>query len=94
MDGETVGIAILNHPESFPHPTTWHVRDYGLFGANPFAHSFYKSSLLKNGAYTVNADDSLLFQYRIYLHRDDPRTANVSGKWSDYAFPPTVKVES
>ena len=29
--GQTVGVAILNHPESFRYPTTWHVRDYGLF---------------------------------------------------------------
>ena len=41
VDGETVGIAIFNHPSSFRYPTGWHVRTYGLFAANPFAeHSF------------------------------------------------------
>ena len=41
VEGETLGIAILNHPESFRHPTTWHVRTYGLFAANPFGwHDF------------------------------------------------------
>ena len=36
IDGETLGIAVLNHPTSLRHPTTWHVRTYGLFAANPF----------------------------------------------------------
>ena len=37
----TVGIAIINHPSSFRYPTTWHVRTYGLFAANPFGwHDF------------------------------------------------------
>ena len=36
IDGQTVGIAILNHPSSFRFPTRWQVRPYGLFAANPF----------------------------------------------------------
>ncbi|HEY2827049.1 MAG TPA: PmoA family protein, partial [Pirellulales bacterium] len=41
VDGETVGIAILNHPNSYLYPTYWHTRNYGLFAANPFArHAF------------------------------------------------------
>ena len=44
VDGETVGIAILNHPRSFRYPTYWHVRTYGLFAANPFGlHDFLNS---------------------------------------------------
>ena len=31
VEGKVRGIAILNHPESFRHPTPWHVRTYGLF---------------------------------------------------------------
>ena len=37
VEGDVVGIAMLNHPESFRHPTPWHARTYGLFTANPFA---------------------------------------------------------
>ena len=36
VDGQRLGIAILNHPSSFRFPTHWHVRTYGLFAANPF----------------------------------------------------------
>ena len=37
LGGKTVGLAIFDHPSNPRHPTTWHVRDYGLFAANPFA---------------------------------------------------------
>ena len=91
VEGQHLGIAIFDHPMNFRHPTPWHVRDYGLFGANPFAHSYYKSSLLKNGSHVVPKDETLTFQYRIYLHRGDTRRGDVAGKWSDYAFAPMVK---
>jgi hypothetical protein len=34
-DDKTIGIAILNYAPSANYPTFWHVRDYGLFSANP-----------------------------------------------------------
>ena len=91
VEGQHVGIAIFDHPLNLRHPAPWHVRDYGLFGANPFAHSYYNASLLKNGAYTVPKGETLTFRYRVYIHRGDTRRGDVSGKWSDYAFPAYVK---
>ncbi|MFP6738514.1 MAG: PmoA family protein, partial [Planctomycetota bacterium] len=38
VDGREVGVTIMDHPASFRHPTHWHIRDYGLFAANPFGH--------------------------------------------------------
>ena len=53
VEGKTVGVAILNHPDSFRYPTTWHVRDYGLFAANPFGwHDFGQKT---SGEYTLPA---------------------------------------
>ncbi len=34
-DGQTIGIAIINMPDSVNYPTFWHARGYGLFAANP-----------------------------------------------------------
>jgi Family of unknown function (DUF6807) len=36
FSGPTAGVAVLDHPSNPRHPTTWHVRDYGLMAANPF----------------------------------------------------------
>jgi len=40
--GKTVGIAVFDHPSNPRHPTTWHVRDYGLFAANPLGCTILK----------------------------------------------------
>ncbi|MBN2595050.1 MAG: PmoA family protein [Sedimentisphaerales bacterium] len=40
--GTVVGIVILNHPASINYPTYWHVRNYGLFSANPFGQGDFQ----------------------------------------------------
>lgn len=92
VEGQHLGIAIMDHPFNLRHPTPWHVRDYGLFGANPFAHSYYKWGFLQNGDYTLRKGESLAFKYRVYFHRGGPVQGDVGGKWADYAFAPEVKV--
>ncbi len=40
--GKVVGIAMLNHPASINYPTYWHVRNYGLFSANPLGQADFQ----------------------------------------------------
>jgi hypothetical protein len=40
--GQAVGVAILNHPASINYPTYWHVRNYGLFSANPLGQADFQ----------------------------------------------------
>ncbi|MCY3022179.1 MAG: PmoA family protein, partial [Planctomycetota bacterium] len=86
-----VGIAIMDHPFNLRHPTPWHVRDYGLFAANPFGQSQYKAGLLQRGDYALGSGSELTFRYRIYFHRGDAKRGDVSAKWCDYACPPVVR---
>jgi len=91
VEGQTVGVAILNHPDSFRYPTTWHVREYGLFAANPFGwHDF---GLKSPGEYTVPKGESIRFRYRVIFHKGDTASANVPGAFKGYAQPPVVDVE-
>lgn len=80
---QTVGIAILNHPASFRFPTTWHVRDYGLFAANPFGWKDFGRP--RRGDHTVPAGESIQFAYRIILHRGDTASLGVAGYFQAYA---------
>jgi len=92
VEGETVGIAILNHPESFRHPTTWHVRDYGLFAANPFGwHDFGRP---ESGDYTIPAGKSISFRYRVIFHKGDTASAQVPAAYRAYSKPPEVEVQA
>jgi Methane oxygenase PmoA len=91
VSDKTVGIAVLNHPSSFRYPTTWHVRTYGLFAANPFGwHDFGKS---EKGDYTIPAGQSITFRYRVILHEGDTKSAAVAGRFAAYTNPPSVVLE-
>ena len=85
VDGKTVGIAIFDHPQNPRHPTWWHVRDYGLFAANPFGqHDFEKGAEKNAGNLVVPAGKSITFKYRIYLHEGDDQQAKVAERYEQY----------
>ena len=88
-----LGVTIMDHPASFRHPTHWHVRDYGLMGANAFGYShFYKGE--RNGDHLLEEGERLEFLYRIFVHSGDVESADVPGHYADFANPPkTVWVQ-
>jgi hypothetical protein len=86
------GITVFDSPTSFRHPSHWHVRDYGLLGANPFGYShFYNGQ--KNGDHVVKKGQTLSLSYRIYVHSGDVNEADVAGYWQDFANPPAVRID-
>ena len=84
VDGQTVGVAILNHPSSFRYPTYWHVRTYGLFAANPFGLHDFKGKG-HNGSYTLPAGKTMALRYRVLLHRGDQKQGKVAEAFAAYA---------
>ena len=84
VDGEHLGIAILNHPASYRHPTRWHVRSYGLFSANPFAQHDYDSTL-PDGTTALKSAERLNLYHRFIFHTGDAVTAKIEAAWQEYA---------
>lgn len=89
---KTVGIAILNRPDSFRYPTHWHVRTYGLFAANPFGYTDFKAG--RPGQHTITPGESIRFAYRVLLHEGDTADAGVTRAFAAYATPPKVTVSA
>ena len=85
LDGQTVGIAILNHPGSFRYPARWHVRTYGLFAANPFADHEFDGDTSHPVSYTLPQGKELVLRYRILLHRGDEKQGRVAEAFAEYA---------
>ncbi len=84
VNGKTVGIAIFDHPANPRHPTTWHVRDYGLFAANPFGIHDFEKKPAGTGNMTIPPKGSVTFKYRFYLHEGDEKQAKVAERYKEY----------
>lgn len=92
--GETVGIAVMDHPGNFRSPVHWHVRDYGLMTTNCFGDSTFAGEVGGHrGDYTLRAGHSLTFRYRVLLHRGHAAEGGVAEAFAAYTHPPTVRVE-
>jgi hypothetical protein len=68
VDGQPGGIAIFDMPDSFRHPTRWHVRTYGLFAANPFGQRDFPPDDHEQGETTVKKGDKLRLHYRVLVY--------------------------
>ncbi len=85
IGGQTVGIAIMNHPSSFRFPTFWHVRTYGLFAANPFGIHDFPGGEKKDGSYLIEAGKSITLRYRVWIHLGDEKEGRVASAFEAYA---------
>lgn len=87
-----VGIAIFDHPQNPRHPTWWHVRDYGLFAANPFGqHDFEELSDKQAGDLKIPAGQSVTFRYRVVLHEGDEKQGRIAERYLGYVKETQIK---
>jgi len=85
VEGEDVGIAVLDSPKSFRHPTYWHARAYGLFAANPFGIKAFTHDPHADGSYPLPAGGLMSFRYRILIHHGDYKVARIAEAYEQYA---------
>ena len=89
-EGRHVGLAILDHPSNFRYPTTWHVRDYGLFTANCWGRHDFTGDWSVRGDYALPAGQALHWTFRVVLHEGDEQEGQIARRWLDFAYPPRV----
>jgi len=83
VDGKIMGVAMLNHPKSFRHPTPWHVRTYGLFTANPFALKEVAGEE-ESGDFQLAKGHSITLRHRLIFHDGDEKKAKIAEAWQAY----------
>lgn len=86
INGQVVGVSVMDHPDNFRHPTRWHIRDYGLFTANPFGLSHFISKE-HNGSQVWKQGDEVTFNYRVVVHSGDTEQADIADQFYYYANP-------
>jgi hypothetical protein len=85
LEGENLGITIMDHPSSTRHPTYWHSRAYGLFAANIFGlHDFYADKS-KDGSLELKPGGTVHFRYRVLIHTGDTAAANIAAEYKKFA---------
>lgn len=84
VEGRTMGVAIFDHPANPRHPTWWHVRDYGLFAANPFGIHDFEKQPPGTGDLVVPAHQAVSFRYRFVFHVGDPAEGRVAERFAAY----------
>lgn len=68
LDGERVGVVMMDHPDNPRHPTYWHSRGYGLHSINPFGVSDFLNDKTQNGSLTIEPGKHVRFRYRVIVH--------------------------
>ena len=84
VDGEKLGIAILDHPQN-SRRARWHVRAYGLFAANPFGRNTFAKEKGEDGSVVLDKGAKLHFRYRIVIHPGDAKDAGIASIWTAYS---------
>jgi hypothetical protein len=84
VEGEHLGIAMLNHPSSFRHPTPWHARTYGLFTANPFGLVGLKVQE-ESGALELKEGERIKLRHRFIFHKGDEKAGKIAEAYEAYA---------
>ena len=84
VEGERLGVAILDHPQNPRHPTYWHARDYGLFALNPFGRNAFDPSQ-EESHWKVPAGQKLVFRWKVVIHPGDAETGHVADLYKQYA---------
>ena len=97
--GEPVSITMMDHPQNLRHPTWWHVRNYGLFAANPFGQSGLRGAAenqrpRKTAApavpptranYVLANGQSLTLRYRFLFQKGEPDPAKLNAVFTEYS---------
>ena len=76
VEGEQLGVAILDHPSNPRHPTYWHARDYGLFALNPFGQKAFDPKQ-EESALKIAKGQKTTYKWRVVIHPGDESVADL-----------------
>lgn len=77
-DGETEGLAIMEHPDNRWFPSKWFTRDYGFMSPTPMYWP-------EGGKATLKKGEPLRLRYRVVVHEGDSEEADIAALYEEYA---------
>jgi hypothetical protein len=73
MNGDSVGVSIIDHPKNPGYPTYWHARGYGLFAANPLGQKIFSKGREEMNLH-LKKGETVRFRYRIIVEEAEKTT--------------------
>lgn len=84
IDGHSVSVVILDHPDNVGYPTYWHARGYGLFAANPLGMK-EMSEGKEELNYVLGAEETLTFKHRVILYSGEVTDdSEIESDWQEF----------
>lgn len=87
LNGEKIGVLILDHPSNPRHPTYWHSRAYGLFASNIFGvKDFTRDKSATGGSLTLKPGESARFRFRVIIHPGDTKSFDPAAAFQKFSL--------
>lgn len=80
--GRVVGLALFDHPANRSR-ARWHVRDYGLFSANPFGQKVFKDGN-EADLVALGPHQALVLRYGVLVHPGGAQVGQVARRFAEY----------
>lgn len=84
LNGETLGVAILSHPENPHYPGYWHARGYGLFAQNPIGEGAFLNDPSRAEGMHLKKGGTLRLRWKVVLHEGTPEKAGIGALAQTY----------
>ena len=66
VNNDSISICMFDHSDNLNHPPHWMVRDYGLFGLNPFGSNIYTEGK-EQFNFTLKKGNSVTFKHQVVI---------------------------
>lgn len=92
VDGQVLGIAMMDHPSNPNHPCRWHARAYGLVGSNPFSTAAFEQGPAET-IYHQKKGETLRFRYRVLIHKGGAKAGGVEDAYHAWVQGPRARLK-
>lgn len=79
VGNEVMSVVVFDHSKNLRHPTWWHVRDYGLFAANPFGIHDFEKKAKGAGDLVLKSGEKLTLRYRVLIRKGEIDPVQLNG---------------
>lgn len=83
VQGESVHVILMDHPDNVGYPTYWHARGYGLFAANPLGQKVFSNGKEELN-FALEPGEKATFRYRLFIGSGDMSPASVEKAYQSF----------